>query len=283
MRELPPVAPSADRTGMAFRKLVRVLPAAICLAAGTSLELSAQDPGLVTGTVTSMDKRPIQNARLKVVGTDVIGESRTDGTFRLWGIPAGQYKLEVRMLGYSTGMIPFEITSGANIVLPVTLAAVALTLDTVRVSALDGLTPGLRGFEERRSRGVGKFFNQKDIRRMQARSLTDILRRAPGLQIQSVNSVFGMGESVRSQRSGGAMGTRACPILFFINGSPFPLSQDLTINHYISADDVQAIEVYNGTSEIPPQFNSGMYNARCGVVLIWTRSREDQLESVSNR
>ena len=113
---------------------------------------------------------------------------------------------------------------------------------------------------------------------MHAKTFTDILRRAPGLQIQTVNSVFGQGDAVRSQRSAG-VGGRACPILFFVNGAPFPLQQDLTINHYLSADDVEAVEIYNGVSEIPPQFNSGMSNARCGVVVIWTRHREDPPKS----
>jgi len=279
LRELASLEQRANLTGMLFRRLAYILPAAVCAAALLPAQLQSQDAALITGTVMTQDKRPIQNARLKVVGTDLIAESREDGTFRVWGIPAGHHSLEVRMLGYSTGMIPFDIASGANLVLPVTLVPVALTLDTVTVSSLAGLTPAMRGFEDRRARGTGRFFTRKEIRRMQARSFTDILRRAPGIQIQSVNSLFGRGDAVRSQRTGGVMGTRACPMLFYINGAPFPLSQDLTINHYLSPDDVEAVEVYNGASEIPPQFNSGMFNARCGVVVVWTRHREDPVVS----
>ena len=32
-----------------------------------------------------------------------------------------------------------------------------------------------------------------------------------------------------------------------------------------------AVEVYNGASQIPSEFQSSLLNARCGVVVIWTR------------
>ena len=95
---------------MSFQRLMRILAAAIFASLILPAHLQSQDRGLITGTVTTQDKRPIQNARLKVVGTDVIADSREDGSFRLWGIPAGHYSLEVRMLGYSTGLFPFDIT-----------------------------------------------------------------------------------------------------------------------------------------------------------------------------
>lgn len=279
MRELASLEQGANLIGMLFRRLACILPAAVCVTALLPSQLQSQDPGLITGTVMSQDRRPIQNARLKVVGTDLIAESREDGTFRVWGIPAGHYSLEVRMLGYSTGMIPFDIASGANLVLPVTLVPVALTLDTVTVSSLAGLPPAMRGFEERRAHGIGRFFTRKDIRQMQARNFTDILRRAPGIRIASVSSPSGRGDAVRSQRTGAATGTRACPLLFFINGAPFPMSPDMSINYYVSPDDVEAVEVYNGAVDIPPEFNSGMFNTRCGVIVIWTRHREDPVVS----
>ena len=58
---------------------------------------------------------------------------------------------------------------------------------------------------------------------------------------------------------------------FFLNGSPFPVPNDIPVNHYISVEEVVAVEVYS-PSETPPQFNSSMYGARCGLVGVWTRS-----------
>jgi hypothetical protein len=241
------------------------------IASAVPSNINGQEKGLLTGTVTRTDKTPIENARVKVVGTDIIAETRADGSYRLWGIPAGTHSLEVRMLGFATALMPFEISAGAAMEVPVTLVAIATSLDTVRVRSSDGLTPAMRGFEERRRRGGGKFFTMQEISRMQVRTVSDILRRAPGIQIQNVSGVFGPNDAVRSSRTG----NRPCPLLFFVNGSPFPMQPDVTINNYISASDVAAMEVYSGASEVPPQFNSGLSTARCGVVVIWTRSGVD--------
>ena len=175
------------------------------------------------------------------------------------------------MLGFATGMYPFEIAAGGAIQMPVTLVSIATALDTVRVTSSDGLTPAMRGFEDRRRRGAGKFFTMQDIARMQVRTVSDILRRAPGIQIQNVSGVFGPNDAVRSSRTG----NHPCPVLFFVNGAPFPLQRDVTINNYVAASDVAAMEVYSGASEVPPQFNSGLSSARCGVVVIWTRAGID--------
>lgn len=144
----------------------------------------------------------------------------------------------------------------------------ALPLDTVKVSA--PIIPAhLRGFEERRARGSGRYFTRAQIDRMHARQVTDILRRVPGFQFQPARTD---GPSVQTGRTG----TRVCPVLYYINGSPFPVGADQSINSFIDSDAVDGIEVYSGTSSIPAQFNSSMYNSRCGVIVIWTRAGVDK-------
>jgi outer membrane receptor for ferrienterochelin and colicin len=41
------------------------------------------------------------------------------------------------------------------------------------------------------------------------------------------------------------------------------------INSVVDPDQVEAIEVFRGPSEIPAQYNDN--NSQCGVILIWTR------------
>jgi len=161
----------------------------------------------------------------------------------------------------------------------VTLAAVPLPLETVTVTGDTMIVPGMRGFQERKERGTGKFFTREDIERMQVRLFSDILRRVPGMQVQSANGSYGQGMSIQTGRTQGISGGRTCPVLFYVNGAPFPLTHDVAINNYVSPDEVAAVEVYTGTSQIPAQFSSSQYNARCGVVVIWTRSSNDPRRS----
>jgi hypothetical protein len=64
-----------------------------------------------------------------------------------------------------------------------------------------------------------------------------------------------------------------------VNGTPFPVSNDLEINHYVAPDEVAAVEIYTGASQIPAQFNSSSLNAHCGVIVIWTRIRTSAARS----
>jgi hypothetical protein len=60
-------------------------------------------------------------------------------------------------------------------------------------------------------------------------------------------------------------------MLFFMNGSTFPLPGDQPINDFVAPEEVIALEVYAGSSEIPAQFNTSRFNSRCGVIVVWTR------------
>ncbi len=245
------------------------------LFAGTlfSAELASQSGGIVSGTVTAANKMPVAQAQVRLVGTDLATVTGVDGAFQVAQVPAGRETLEVRMVGYTPKLMPVDIAAGAT--LHVSLVLEPLVLETVTVTADAAFSPGMGGFEERRARGTGRFFTREDIERMQPRLVTDVLRRVPGMQIQTGSGPFGGSQTAQTGRSVGNSGSRTCPIVYYVNGVPFPLSNDIPINHYVTPDEVVAIEVYTGTSQIPPQFNSSMYNPPCGVVVIWTRTGVD--------
>lgn len=236
--------------------------------------LAAQELGTLTGTVTAADKTPVAQARVTVVGTTLIVVTRVDGGFHVPGVTPGAQTLDVRMLGYKPTLLPVEVGAGESLHVQIILAVEPIPLPAVNVTAERAVRPELRGFEERRARGSGMFFTRDDITRMQPRLFTDVLRRVPGIQILPVTGAFGTGYVVQLARSTGVMGGRACPVLFYVNGSPFPITGDLAINHFITPDDVVGIEVYAAISRVPAQFGSGMHNARCGVIAIWTYGGE---------
>lgn len=245
---------------------------------GCAFGVGAQD-GALRGIVNTAEKKPLPEARVSVVGTPLVTVSDTDGTFRIVALPSGSQTVEVRMFGYGPSLLLVQIVAGKTATLEVTLSPVAAPLETVNVMADTMIAPGMRGFQERKARGAGKFFTREDIERMQVRLFTDVLRRVPGMQVQRVNSTYGAGYSVQTGRTQGINGGRTCPVLFYVNGAPFPMLGDVPINNFISPEEVAAVEVYTGASQLPPQFNSSMYNSRCGVVVIWTRSSNDPTRS----
>lgn len=228
----------------------------------TALEATAQAPGTLTGIVSAPDGRPLAEARVAVVGTALVTKAGNDGAFRITGVSTHAETLDVRMIGYTPIRMAFEI--GRTGILHITPTLVPIPLAPLEVKSDMAVTPGMQGFEARRARGPGVFFTREDILRMQPRQVTDILRRVPGIQIRPVSG--GLGHNVIVQSRG-----MNCPMLFYMDGSAFPLPGDAPINHYVSPDEIVGIEVYSGSSEVPAQFNSSRFTARCGVVMLWTR------------
>jgi hypothetical protein len=95
------------------------------------------------------------------------------------------------------------------------------------------------------------------------------------MRVESTRGTFGGGSTAQTQRSG-SIGARACGVSYYLNGTHFPITPDMTINQFVDPEIVEGIEVYTGTSQIPPEFNSSVLSSRCGVVVIWTRSGIDK-------
>lgn len=251
----------------------RRLPVVFFAAAIFGGELVSQTVGTVSGTVTAANKLPLAQARVRVVGTDLATTTRMDGAFDFAHVPAGSQKLQVLMVGYTPAAMAIEIVAGDT--LRINLVLEPLALETVTVTADPNFFVGMAGFEERKARGSGRYFTREEIKVMQPRQLTDVLRRVPGMQIETVlGGLSGGSPTARTGRN--ISGANApCVMSYYVNGSPLPLPADISINNFVAVDDIAAMEVYTGSSQIPPEFNSSLRGARCGVVAIWTRSNLD--------
>jgi hypothetical protein len=237
-------------------------------------ELVSQSGGTVSGTVTAANKMAVSQARVRVVGTALATATRVDGAFEVAQVPAGPQTIEITMIGYTRKVIAIVIKAGETLKLSFVLEPLAL--ETVTVTADADFFLGMGRFEERRARGSGRYFTREEINRMHPRQVTDVLRRVPGMQIQfGDGSLSGGTQRAQAGRSVNGSGAHPCVMIYYLNGSPFPLSGDASINQYVATDDLAAVEVYTGSSQIPPEFNSSQYGSRCGVVAIWTRSSLD--------
>lgn len=243
---------------------------------GGSAPAEAQDrASSVAGTVTGSDGLRLAQARIGLEGTGFGALTERGGRFRINGLPAGSQTLVVHAMGYRDARISVELVAGEVVQVAVTLEADPVALAALKVDAMAALPPQLQGFYDRRSRGNGHFFTREQIERMQPRQLTDVLRRVPGVMVDGVPGPFGTSQMVQTGRTTGLAGQRSCPLVYYVNGAPFRVSADIGINNFIRPEDVAGIEVYTGAAGLPPQFNSGIQNSRCGVIVIWTRRGEN--------
>jgi iron complex outermembrane receptor protein len=248
------------------------LPVAL-LVVLVSASVAAQEQGILRGSVITAAKTPLPRAHISVVGTTILAVADTDGTFKIAALPVGAQTLEVRLIGYSTSSFPVLIESGKEVEVQVTLSSIQ-TLEPVKVTGADTIIlPEMREFMTRKGRGNGTFLTRDEIDPMEARVFTDVLRRVPGMKLDTREGSFGSSYTVQSTRTEGLNGGRGCPVLFYVNGVPFTVTSNLEINHYVAPNEVAGVEIYTGASQIPAQFNSSTLNAHCGVIVIWTRIR----------
>ncbi|MBV9111113.1 MAG: carboxypeptidase regulatory-like domain-containing protein, partial [Gemmatimonadetes bacterium] len=160
----------------------------------------------------------------------------------------------------------------------------------------------LEGFERRRRGGRGIFLSRADVERRHAARLEDLFRGIPGLQVVGEGAggrvVFPgsrsappggemrraapLGDRPRDGREtrdardvGGARESaapasdaNACAVQFYLDGVYTP-TEDGRISDRVRLEEVEAVEVYRGPSELPPEFRRS--GADCGVIVVWTR------------
>lgn len=211
----------------------------------------------ITGVVYDSSGYALPSADVRVRGTKAQARTNERGQYLLAAIPAGNLVLEVRRFGFHPLDLELALQPGELREVNIELTLIATVLDTVEVEALsDLLVTPLQVFEQRKAQYPGVFYTREDIERRAPARASDLLRSVPGVRI--------VGRGI-----GGAivvMGRSRCRPIYWIDGRYIP-SFELD---QLTPMEIQAIEVYRGPSETPPELNR--FNAGCGVIAIWTRN-----------
>lgn len=216
-------------------------------------------PAILIGHVVDSAGTAIAGAEISLLRNESIRAVTNDsGAFRINGVPAGANIFAVRRIGYQAATFTAVLKSGRVSRANFPLSASVQALDPVHVSDTAVVTHWLDEFNSRRTQHRGTFITREQIVAHNDRTGADILRTVPGVR-------------VTQNRTGGTVVlfnrtvTRACVPTMYVQGMPYSGQID-----DFNADDIEAMEVYTGVSEIPPEFDRGNRGV-CGVVAVWMR------------
>ena len=218
-------------------------------------------PAVLIGHVSDSSGAGVAGAEITLVHSDrariVTGDS---GEFRITGLSAGTNVFNVRRIGFQSASFTAVLKPGRTHRATMMLTASPQPLPAVAIADTATTSHWLDQFDRHRSGNRGTFITRDQIVRSGARTGTDIVRTVPGIRL--VPSRRAGGYQVVMNRGAGA---RTCFPSMFVHGLPY----SGTLDDFI-AEDIEALEVYVGVSEIPPELDK---NGRgvCGAIVIWTR------------
>lgn len=231
----------------------------LVLCAG-SLAAQTDAAALVVEVRSAESGAPLGGAQVVVEGTGSGGVTDGQGRIRLQGLRAGSGQVSARYLGYAPEVRMVDFTAGSTVSLTLLLVSKPIMLAEVKVRPSAGIRRLYNnGFYRRKLHGPGAFLTRSQIEQRNPQRLSDMLRNIPGLRLATTQ--FGDGHASMSR----AVMGRRCPIQYYMDGV---LTHGLNIDDVLPRD-VDGLEIYRGSSEIPPDYNRG--TALCGVILIWTR------------
>jgi hypothetical protein len=241
-----------------------LLPLALLLALGATAQ-DGSDSDFIVGVQTATGE-PIAGA------TVLVGErgasTNADGEATLRDLAPGRYRVQVSFLGYETRTLAARLDAPGPWGLIVELDEGALGLAEVVVEARDLSRSRLAadGFFDRLDLGLGRVLTREEIERKAPIRLGDALTGLLGVRIVT-NSVSAPGDVPGRTAVATRRGVE-CRMAVYLDGaySPF-LTQDVDA---ITAQDVVAIEVYRGPTQIPTFYNQLGRGEGCGVILVWT-------------
>lgn len=222
---------------------------------------------------------PIPGAAVWFPALDRRATTDANGAFFIGGIQAGGTIIQVRSVSSQLKRDTITIAGGADLVRNFALAPQTAVLDTIRTvaSSLQGLSPALRGFEERREKGMGGFFMSDSVlRRNDEQALSSILlSRVAGLTLIPGRLGATYMVSSRKKCTGPVFSQCSAPNCYVtvymdgvriyaadMNAPPVDATR-------IAAADLAGVEFYPGGGTGPSEYNAT--GTQCGTLLLWTR------------
>jgi hypothetical protein len=231
------------------------------------LQLALSDPakpGELVGRIFDATTRtPVAGADVALQETGRRTVTNKHGYFSLGTLPWGIYTLDVKNLGYGDRTLAVRVAGDLTQIAEIALSGEALELEGLNVTVQRrAALLDVDGLIRRMSVGFGTVLTRDVMERRPNARVTDLLREVPGVQVNK------RGYSTTLEVRG-----RSCSPNVFVDGMPRMWDPSEGLDFFVS-DEIEAVEVYRGLTEIPGEFVMPGQIRPCMAIAIWTRRGE---------
>lgn len=213
----------------------------------------------IAGVVVLDGARSNAGTRVEVIGTDITATTNERGEFAMRNLPSGTRLLVARRVGFVVQTVPIDLSSREEKRVSITLPRFVEVMSPVLVTARRAASLEKVGFTQRRKTGLGFYIGPEQLENARPNYLSDILRQVPGIRVN-----YGVyGDVILSARGV----TNGC-MLYYMDDSPYLEMNRGDVNRFVTAREIVAVEVYQGSGTPAQYVRPG---ADCATILIWTR------------
>lgn len=211
----------------------------------TCFGLQAQTSGLTGKVLLSDNQTPVPNLYIYLVDTGLDAITDAAGVFSIKDVPAGQYRLVVSGLGFSTVEKAVDLSEDERLELDLRVSETVIGLPEVMVEGVS-LTGGMRGL--RSIPGAAHYISPKELQKFSATDVNRVLRAAPGVNMQEEDG-FGLRPNIGLRGTGSERSSKITIMEDGVLAAPAPYSAPAAY-YFPTVGRMQGVEILKGSSQI---------------------------------